>query len=72
MPKSAMTMSDDESLVRKRMFSGLSSTTRYIQIAGERKRDILEIPVDDVVVVQVLHARQDRTGRKTLIFSLVG
>ena len=61
MPKSAMTMSDDGSLVRKRMFSGLSIVTRYTQIAGEWRRDVLEIPVNDVVIVQVLHARQDRT-----------
>jgi hypothetical protein len=69
MPKSAMTMSDDGSLVRKRMFSGLSSVACYTQIAGEWRRDVLEIPVSDVVIVQVLHARQDRTGRKELIVS---
>ena len=64
-------MSDDGSLVRKSMFSGLSSATRYTQITGEQSRDVLEISVDDVVIVQVLHARQDRTGRKELIVSLV-
>jgi hypothetical protein len=71
MPKSAMTMSDDGSLVRKRMFSGLSNLTRHTQIAGEWRRDVLEIPVSDVVIVQILHARQDRTERKELIVSLV-
>jgi len=32
--------------------------------------NILEIPVDDAVVVQALHARQDRTRDKTKRLSL--
>ena len=71
MPKSAMTRSDDGSLVRKRIFSGLSIATRHTQLAGESSQDILEIPVDDVVVVQVLYASQNRTGRKELMFRLI-
>jgi hypothetical protein len=71
MPKSAMTMSNDGSFVRKKMFSCLSSATCYTQITGEWRRDVHEMPVSDVMIVHVLHAGQDRTGRKELIVSLV-
>jgi len=43
------------------MFSGLSKfidQTEISQGRGERTSDILEIPMDDVVFVQILHARQ--------------
>jgi len=56
-----MTISDDGSLERNRMFSGLSKfidQTEISQGRGERTSDILEIPMDDVVFVQILHARQ--------------
>jgi len=65
-----MTMSDDGSFVGKRVFSGLSSATCYTQIAGEWRRDLLEILVDNVVIVQVPHSRQDRTGKKEITFSV--
>ena len=71
MPKLAMTMSHDGSFVRKRIFSGLLSAACYTQIPGEWRKDVLEIPLSDLVILQVLHARQDRTWRKEHIFSLV-
>ena len=37
----------------------------------EKGGDVLEIPMNDVVIVQVLHAGQDRTWRNELIFGLV-
>jgi len=78
-PKLAITISDDRSLVRKRMFSGLFTSHALdpnilpkIGKGNDRgKGNILEIPVDDAVVVQVLHARQDRTGEKTKPISLL-
>jgi len=69
MPKSAITISDDGSLVQKRMFSGLF-TSHELDLAEDRRGNILEIPVDDAVVVQVLHAGQDRTGDKMKRISL--
>ena len=74
----AITISDDGSLVRKRMFSGLFTShaldlniSPNIGKGNDRgKGNILEIPVDDAVVVQVLHAGQDGTGEKTKRISL--
>jgi hypothetical protein len=65
MRKSAMTMSDDGSFMRKKMFSGLSSATCYTQIAGEWSRDVLEIPMSDVVIVQVLTPDKTELGEKS-------
>jgi len=73
MPKSAITISDDGSLVRERMFSSLFTShaldpniSPKMGRGMKRERgNILEIPVDDAVVVHVLHAGQDRTGDKT-------
>ena len=73
MPNSAITISDDRSLVRERIFSGLfTSHALDPNISPKMGRgmirergNILEIPVDDAVVVQVLHAGQDGTGDKT-------
>jgi hypothetical protein len=66
MPKSAMTMSDDWSLVRKGCSPVYQGATRYTQIAGEWRRDVLEIPVNDIMIVQVLHFTPDKTelGKK--------
>jgi len=51
-----------------------SQATRRIERSrrrlGRRRGNILEIPVDDAVVVQVLHAEQDGTGDKTKRISL--
>ena len=47
-PPESTSRSNDGSLLRKRMFSGISNATRCIQIEEER-RDILKIPVDDVM-----------------------
>ena len=74
MPKWAITISDDGSLVRERKFSGLfASHTLDPNISPKKGRgmkrergNIFEIPVDDAVVVQVLHAGQDGTGDKTM------
>ena len=73
MPKPAITISEDGSLVRKRMFSDLFTShalDRRISPNDKERGDILEIPVDDAVVVQVLHARQDGAGDKTKPISL--
>ena len=78
MLKLAITISDDGSLVRERMSSGLfTSHALDPNISPKMGRgrisergNILEILVDDAVVVQVLHARQDRTGDKTKPISL--
>jgi len=51
------------------MFSGLF-TSHELDLAEDRRGNILEIPVDDAVVVQVLHAGQDGTGDKTMPISL--
>jgi hypothetical protein len=61
MPKSAITISEDGSFVWKRMFSGLSPghlSGSKISQRGVKKREshVLEIPMDDVMVVQVLRA----------------
>jgi len=69
MSKSVITISDDGSLVRKRMFSGLF-TSHKLDLAEDRRGNIVEIPVDDAMVVQVLHARQARTGDKIKRISL--
>ena len=77
-PKSAITISDDGSLVRERMFSGLfTSHALDPNISPKMGRgmirergNILEIPVDNAVVEQVLHTGQDRTGDKTKPTSL--
>jgi len=78
MPKLAITISDDGSLVRKRIFSGLITChTLDPKISwnigkGNDKGmgNILEIPVDDAMVMQVLHAGQDGTRDKTKPISL--
>ena len=74
MPKSAITISDDGSLVRKRMLSGLFTfhkpQVRSKDLAEDRRGNILEIPVDDAMVVQVLHAGQDGTRDKMKRISL--
>jgi hypothetical protein len=55
MPKSAITISDDGSLVRKRMFSGLFTShgldPKIGKVKDKGRGDILEVPVDDAVVV---------------------
>jgi hypothetical protein len=59
MPKSAMTISDEGSLVRYKMFSGLSIMCRVTK--GDVNRlgsNVLEISVDDVVIMQVPHTGQ--------------
>jgi len=61
MPKSTITISDDGSFVRKRMFSGLSTGRLSDPKTSQRgmkkgENHVLEIPMDDVVVVQVRHA----------------
>jgi hypothetical protein len=72
MPMSAMTISDDGSLVRKRMFSGLSRRhTLHPRLAGTRQRRVLETAVGEVMAMQVLHTgqeSQDRTGQKHIQF----
>jgi len=78
MPKLAITISDDGSLVRERMFSGLFTShaldPNILPKMGRgmiRERgNILEILVDDAMVMQVLHAGQDGTGDKTKPISL--
>ena len=48
MPKSAMTISDDGSLVRYKMFSGLALRLNHFD--GQKKRcSVLEISVHDIV-----------------------
>ena len=61
MPKSAMTMSDDGSLVRYKMFSGLPNFPRKLLEKYRKTGCVLEISVHDIVVVQVLHPGQYRT-----------
>jgi hypothetical protein len=60
MPKSAMTISEEWSLVRNKMFSGLSVMMCHDKKEGVNKlgNNVLEIPVDNVVVMQVLHTGQ--------------
>ena len=63
MPKSAMTISDEGSLVRKRIFSGLLEKRDVVRSKKKRghervRSNVLEIPMDNMVLVQVLYARQ--------------
>lgn len=62
MPKSAMTISDKGSLVRKRMFSGLGKRDGVFDLRKSEieqiRSNVLEIPMDNMVLVQVLYARQ--------------
>ena len=59
MPRSAMIMSDGVEKDVRRSVKVLHVTPK--DLAGKR-RHILGISVDDVIVVQILHARQARTG----------
>ena len=78
MPKLAIMIYDDGSLVQERKFSGLFTShaldpniSPKMGRGMKRERgNILEIPVDDAMVEQVLHTGQGRTGDKTKPISL--
>jgi hypothetical protein len=81
MPKSAITISDDGSLVQKIMLSCLLNSVhkpriRSTELAEDRKVNdkgrcnILRIHGNGIVIMQVLHPGQHETGHKTKPISL--